>query len=84
MIQGPPLDVTDMDELISGQRPSLNRVGALWRALSPTGNTGDAIFRVLLLAAAGLMIVIVGSMILLVLYRLLVRGRHGGGRRVLR
>jgi phosphate transport system permease protein len=36
----------------------------LRRALSPTGNTGDAIFRVVLLAAAVLMLVIVGTMIL--------------------
>ena len=36
----------------------------LWRALSPTGNKGDAIFRILLLAAAILMLVIVGAMIL--------------------
>ncbi|HEY8184576.1 MAG TPA: phosphate ABC transporter permease subunit PstC [Pyrinomonadaceae bacterium] len=36
-----------------------------WRlALSQTGNTGDAIFRFLLLAAATAMLVIVGSMIL--------------------
>ena len=34
------------------------------RALSPTGNTSDAIFRVVLLAAAILMLVIVGTMIL--------------------
>lgn len=33
------------------------------RALSPTGNTGDAIFRLLLLSAATLMLVIVASMI---------------------
>jgi phosphate transport system permease protein len=36
----------------------------LRRKLSPTGNTGDAIFRVLLLAAAGVMLLIVGAMIL--------------------
>ena len=34
------------------------------RALSPTGNTGDAIFRALLLGAATLMLLIVGTMIL--------------------
>jgi phosphate transport system permease protein len=33
------------------------------RALSPTGNTGDAIFRILLLGAAALMLLIVGTMI---------------------
>jgi phosphate transport system permease protein len=36
----------------------------VWRALSPTGNTGDAVFRSLLLGAALLMIVIVCAMIL--------------------
>ena len=34
------------------------------RALSPTGNTGDAIFRLLLLGAATLVLLIVGTMIL--------------------
>jgi phosphate transport system permease protein len=36
----------------------------VWRALSPTGNKGDAVFRSLLLGAALLMIVIVCAMIL--------------------
>jgi phosphate transport system permease protein len=36
----------------------------LWRALSPTGNTGDAVFRVLLLAVALVMLLIVGAMII--------------------
>jgi len=54
-----------MQEVVGGQRPSLNKTfDALRRALSPTGNTGDAIFRSLLLAAALLMLVIVGTMIL--------------------
>jgi len=54
-----------MEEAIGGQCPSLNKTfGALRRSLSPTGNTGDAIFRSLLLAAALLMLVIVGTMIL--------------------
>jgi phosphate transport system permease protein len=52
-----------MEQAIGGQRPPLNKIGALWRALSPTGNKGDAIFRTVLLAAAILMLVIVGTMI---------------------
>ena len=52
-----------MDQATAQQLPTQSKNGALWRALSPTGNKGDAIFRVLLLAAAGLMILIVGSMI---------------------
>ena len=39
-------------------------VTVLGRALSPTGNTGDAIFRGLLLGAAGLLLLLVGTMIL--------------------
>jgi phosphate transport system permease protein len=39
----------------------------LWRALSPTGNTGDAIFRSLLLGAAVVMLLIVVAMILALL-----------------
>ena len=39
------------------------------RALSPTGNTGDAIFRILLLGAAVLMLLIVGAMILALAYK---------------
>jgi phosphate transport system permease protein len=52
-----------MEQAIVEQRPS-HKTGALWQGLSQTGNTGDAIFRGLLLAAAVLMVVIVGSMIL--------------------
>lgn len=37
---------------------------ALWHALSPTGNIGDALFRLLLLAAATLIVAVVGAMIL--------------------
>jgi phosphate transport system permease protein len=52
-----------MDEAI-GQRPLPNGAfSALQRALSPTGNTGDAIFRVLLLGAATLVLLIVVTMI---------------------
>ena len=52
-----------MEQAIGGQRPPLNKIGALWRTLSPTGNKGDAIFRTVLLAAAIFMLVIVGTMI---------------------
>jgi phosphate transport system permease protein len=52
-----------MEQVISGERPPPNKIGALWRALSPTGNKGDAIFRIVLLAAAIFMLVIVGTMI---------------------
>lgn len=38
------------------------------RALSPTGNTGDAIFRLLLLGAASLVLLIVATMILALAY----------------
>ncbi len=48
------------------------------RALSPTGNTGDAIFRTLLLAAATLMLVIVGAMILALAWKSLLSIRHFG------
>ncbi len=44
--------------------PLATLLRALRRALSPTGNTGDAIFRVLLLGAATLMLLLVGAMIL--------------------
>jgi len=50
----------------------------LRRALSPTGNTGDAIFRVLLLAAATLMLLIVVSMILALAAKSLPSIRHFG------
>jgi phosphate transport system permease protein len=39
------------------------------RALSPTGNTGDAIFRLLLLGAATLVLLIVGTMIFALAYK---------------
>src|SRR5712692_7154336 len=42
----------------------LKFVGHLRRLLSPTGNTGDAIFRALMFAAALLLLLIVGAMIL--------------------
>lgn len=41
----------------------------LRRALSPTGNTGDAIFRILLLGAAALMLVVVVTMIFALAYK---------------
>ena len=47
---------------VTTPRPTF-RLPNVWRALSPTGNTGDAIFRALLLAAALLMLLIVGAMI---------------------
>ncbi len=53
-----------MEQTIGGRRPPLNLFGALWRALSPTGNKGDAIFRSLLLGAALLVLVVVLAMIL--------------------
>jgi len=53
-----------MEQAIGGQRPPLNKTSALWRALSPTGNTGDAIFRSLMLIAAVLVLVLVLAMIL--------------------
>jgi phosphate transport system permease protein len=50
-----------MDHTISHSRPVPSKS---WRhALSPTGNRGDAVFRSLLLAAATLLLVIVGAMI---------------------
>lgn len=60
-----------MEEIIdSGRRPPPNNAfGALWRRLSPTGNTGDAIFRLVLLATAALMVVIVVTMIFALAYK---------------
>jgi phosphate transport system permease protein len=55
-------------------------LGDWQRKLSPTGNTGDAIFRVLLLAAAGLMLVIVGGMIVALAAKSLLSIRHFGFR----
>jgi phosphate transport system permease protein len=59
------------------------RATFLWnlqRKLSPTGNTGDAIFRVLLLAAASLMLVIVSTMILALAWKSLLSIRQFGFR----
>src|SRR6202521_4980915 len=57
-----------MDEHAGGQRLHLNASRmpfAYWRRrLSPTGNTGDAIFRVLIFGVALLMVLIVGAMII--------------------
>jgi phosphate transport system permease protein len=56
--------VIKMEQAIGTRRSPLNKTfGAWWHALSPTGNKGDAIFRVLLLAAAVLVILIIGTMI---------------------
>ncbi|MDQ2974229.1 MAG: phosphate ABC transporter permease subunit PstC [Acidobacteriota bacterium] len=53
-----------MEQTIGGRHQPLNPLARLWRALSPTGNTGDAVFRSLLLGAALLVVLIVGAMIL--------------------
>jgi phosphate transport system permease protein len=55
--------LTDMDEANEQRPPRNNAFSALQRALSPTGNTGDAIFRLLLLGAASLVLLIVVAMI---------------------
>jgi len=50
-----------MSVRIGGQRPPLN---VSWRrALSPTGNAGDAVFRGLMFLSALLILLIVGGMI---------------------
>lgn len=67
-----------MDQASGEQRPPLNQTGTLWRALSPTGNKGDAIFRVVLLVAAVLMLVIVGTMILALAAKSMLSIRHFG------
>ena len=51
----------DMEQ-VGGQRPPLNKL--VRKALSPTGNVGDAVFRLLMLAVAALVLVIVVGMIL--------------------
>jgi phosphate transport system permease protein len=54
-----------MQEAIDQRRlGSSNPFKALWRALSPTGNTGDAVFRILLLSAATTILLVVVAMIL--------------------
>jgi phosphate transport system permease protein len=54
-----------MEQALGRQRPRLiNPFRALWHALSPTGNRGDAIFRVLLLVAATTILLVVVAMIL--------------------
>ncbi len=56
------LSVIQMEQAIGERRSSLN---VNWRQLlSPTGNTGDAVFRWLLFAAASLLVLIVAAMIL--------------------
>ena len=58
-----------MNEAIGQSPPRDNAFSALQRALSPTGNTGDAIFRLLLLGAASLVLLIVVAMILALAYK---------------
>jgi phosphate transport system permease protein len=58
--------------------PDSRLLTVFWRALSPTGNTGDAVFRLLLLAAAALMLLIVGAMILALAAKSLPSIRHFG------
>jgi len=58
-----------MDEAIRQRPVPKNAFSALQRALSPTGNTGDAIFRLLLLSAASLVLLIVATMILALAYK---------------
>ena len=58
-----------MESVVRLQTPDSRLRTVLRRALSPTGNTGDAIFRALLLAAAVLMLLIVGAMILALAYK---------------
>ena len=51
-----------MDSTAGGLRPPLNKS---WRrALSPTGNSGDAVFRGLMFSVALLILVVVGGMII--------------------
>lgn len=64
----PLFALTDMDEAI-GQGPRRNSASTLQRALFPTGNTGDAIFRLLLLGAATLVLLIIASMILALAFK---------------
>ena len=49
-------------EQVGGRRPPLNKL--VRKALSPTGNVGDTIFRLLMFAVAALVLVIVVGMIL--------------------
>src|SRR5258705_9548801 len=58
-----------MDEAIRQRPVPKNAFSALQRALSPTGNTGDAIFRLLLLSSATLVLLIVATMILALAYK---------------
>jgi phosphate transport system permease protein len=56
------LSIIQMEQALGERRSPLN---INWKhLLSPTGNTGDAVFRGLLFAAAFLMLLIVGAMIL--------------------
>ncbi|MGH9929384.1 MAG: phosphate ABC transporter permease subunit PstC [Pyrinomonadaceae bacterium] len=58
-----------MDKAIEQRPPRKNAVSTLWHVLSPTGNRGDAIFRLLLLGAATLTLLIVGTMIVALAYK---------------
>jgi phosphate transport system permease protein len=58
-----------MQQTIGGRHPPLNIIGASRRALSSTGNAGDAVFRVLLLATAVLMLLIVAAMISALIFK---------------
>ena len=60
--------LADMDEAIEKRPPGNNAFSVLLHALMPTGNTGDAIFRLLLLGAATLVLLIVATMILALAY----------------
>jgi len=57
-----------MDEAIEKRPPGNNAFSVLRHALMPTGNTGDAIFRLLLLGAASLVFLVVVAMIVALAY----------------
>jgi phosphate transport system permease protein len=61
-----------------GSRRETELLTRLRQALSPTGNTGDAIFRALLLTTAVLLLLLVGAMILALAVKSLPSMRHFG------
>ncbi|MDQ2921412.1 MAG: hypothetical protein M3R52_07365, partial [Acidobacteriota bacterium] len=62
---GSPLLSPHRDPLPRGEGDDNRTVFAGWRGrLSPTGNTGDSIFRALIFAVALLMVLIVAAMII--------------------